>query len=45
MSENTAPFGKSEKRQSASEKIFELPTGSSSDFFTHILPLLVLLKF
>jgi len=45
MDESTAPFGKNEKRQSASEKIFELTTASPTYFFTHILPLLVLLKF
>ena len=45
MGESTAPFGKNEKRQSASKKIFELTTASPAYFFTHILPLLVLLKF
>jgi hypothetical protein len=44
MDESTAPFGKNDKRQSANEKIFELTTASSSHFFIHILPLLVLSK-
>jgi len=44
MGESAAPFGEKETRQSARKKIFELPTGSPSDFFTHILPRLLLSK-
>ncbi len=45
MGESAAPFGENDTRQSARKKIFELPTGSPSVFFTHILPRLVLSKF
>jgi hypothetical protein len=44
MGKSTAPKGKNKKGKPASKKIFELPMGSPANLFTHILPLLVLLK-
>ncbi len=45
MGEIGAPFGEDDTQQPACKKIFELPTGSPSAFFTHILLRLVLSKF
>ena len=44
MDESATPFGENDMRQSAHKKTFELPTGSPSYFFMHILPHLVLSK-
>ncbi len=44
MSKGAVPDGENNKRQSANKKIFEFPTGSTVDFFTHIPPFLALSK-
>ncbi len=44
MGESTSPYGKDEKKQAASKKTFELATASPTDFFTHILLLLIFLN-
>ncbi len=44
MSKSVAPFGESDTRRPARKKIFELPAGSTSDFFTHISSRLTLSK-
>ncbi len=45
MDESVAPFKENETGQSARKKTFALPKSSPSDFFTYILPRLVLSKF
>ena len=44
MGKSATPYGDNDTRQSAHKKIFELSLDSSSYFFIHILPHLVILK-